>query len=101
MNTTVRRSVIRCARSIIAAQAGLRRGILYRGRLNTIDANRATRRLDNIDPKTNQRVPAPDPNATSVIPTRAPKTGLINRATAGLENGKTMTVGDDKATKTF
>jgi hypothetical protein len=67
--------------------------------LNTIDSTRATRRLDNTNPKTNQRVPAPGSNATSVISARAPKTRLINPATAGLENGKTMTVGNDKATK--
>jgi P-type conjugative transfer protein TrbL len=67
--------------------------------LNTIDSARATRRLDNTNLKTNQRVPAPDPHATSVIPTRALKTTLINPATARLEGGKTMTVGDDKATK--
>ena len=67
--------------------------------LNTVHATRATRRLNNIDPKTNQRVPAPDPHATSVIPTLAPKTTLIDPATRGLGNGKTMTVGDDRTTK--
>jgi hypothetical protein len=67
--------------------------------LNTIDANRATRRLDNIDPKTNQRVPAPDPHATSVIPARGPRTTLIDAATGGLENGKTTTAGDGRITK--
>ena len=67
--------------------------------LNTIDSTRSTRRLDKTNPKTNQRVPAPGSNATSVIPTRAPKTRLINPATAGLENGKTTTVSDDRTTK--
>jgi hypothetical protein len=67
--------------------------------LNSIDSARATRPLDYTNPKTNQRVPAPSFNATSVIPTRAPKTKLINPATAGLENRKTMKVGDDKATR--
>jgi hypothetical protein len=65
--------------------------------LNTVDPIRVTRRFDNVDPKTNQRVPAPNPHATSVVPTRALKTTLINEATAGLENGKTTPVG--KTTK--
>ena len=69
--------------------------------VSAINAGRPTRRLDNIDPKTNRRVPAPDPHATSVIPARASKTTLINPATAGLEHGKTMMVGDDKSTKRF
>ena len=69
--------------------------------LNSIDSTRATRQLDTTNPKTNQKVPAPDPNATSLIATRAPKTTLINPATAGLENGKTMTMGYDNSTKRF
>ena len=69
--------------------------------LNSIDSTRATRQLDTTNPKTNQKVPAPDPNATSLIATRAPKTTLINPATAGLENGKTMTMGYDNSTKGF
>jgi hypothetical protein len=67
--------------------------------LNSIDSTRATRQLDNTTPKTNQRVPAPGSNTTSAIPTRAPKTTLINPATAGLQKGKTMTVRDDRTTK--
>jgi hypothetical protein len=67
--------------------------------LNTIDANRATRRLDNIDPNTNQRVRAPDPHATSVIPPRAPRITVIDPATRGLGNGKSTTAGDGKITK--
>src|SRR5262249_27293006 len=38
-----------------------------------VDPTRVTRRLDNVDPRANQRVPAPNPHATSVIPTRATK----------------------------
>ena len=67
--------------------------------LNTIDSTRATQRLNNTNPKTSQRVPAPDPNATSVIPARALRTTSIDAATGRLGNGKTMRVGDDKATK--
>ncbi len=69
--------------------------------LNTIDANRAARRLDDIDPKTNQRVPAPDPHATSIIPARAPRTTLIDPATGGLGNGKTTKASDGSITKRF
>jgi hypothetical protein len=64
-----------------------------------VDPTRATRQLDSTNAKTSRKVPAPDPNTTSVIAPRAPKTTLINAATAGLGNGKTMTVGDDKPTK--
>jgi hypothetical protein len=67
--------------------------------LNAIDPARTIRRLINTDPKTNKRVPAPDRNATSVIPSRAPKTTLIDSTTGGLRNGKTTRVGDDRMTK--
>jgi len=69
--------------------------------LGTIDPTRATLQLANLSPKTNQRVPAPGSNATSLIPVRAPKTTPIDPATGRLANGKTMTVGDDKTTKRF
>jgi hypothetical protein len=67
--------------------------------LNTVDPARTTRRLINTDPKANKRVPAPDRNATSVIPSRARKTTLIDSTTGGLRNGKTTRVSDDRMTK--
>ena len=67
--------------------------------LNTVDPTRVIRRLDNVDPKTNPGVPAPNPHATSVISARAPKTTFIDPATGGLGNGKTMPMSDDRTTK--
>ena len=67
--------------------------------LNTVHATRATRRLNNIDPKTNQRVPAPNPHATSVIPASAPKTTFIDPATGALGNVKTMPMSNNRTTK--
>src|SRR5262249_2082398 len=46
--------------------------------LNSIDSTRATRHLDTTNPKNNRRVAAPRSSATSGIPTRDPKTMLIN-----------------------
>ena len=58
------------------------------GWLRTMDFGRQTQRLSNLGSQTGERVPAPkDVRATSVVPSPAPNTTLMNAGTRPYRNG--------------
>jgi hypothetical protein len=62
------------------------------GWVKAMDFGRQTQQLGNLGPDGGQRVPAPkDVRRTSVMPSRAPNTTLMNPGTARYGNGNSTT----------